>query len=239
MKGDVGLGTIEDVQTSDERLDERLVQTALRLLADQPAERLSLRRVAEELGVSHQAPYVHFRNKRRFLAAVAGAGLQRAVDQATIALAASGDASRRLHVLMEVYIAFIREHPHVHDLAYGPLVAKSDHPRLQRAASAYWDLLHDTVATCQPSGVHQPELLRRCAATWGTVYGIARLGALNQIPRSVLGDIDGLLHEALDTLRMGWQAIRGLVDGPEVHPHPAGGINATEADDHDRKVPTD
>lgn len=121
-------------------------------------------------------------------------------------------------MLMEVYIAFIREHPHVHDLAYGPLIAKSDHPSLQRAASAYWDLLHDTVAACQPSGVDEPELLRRCAATWGTVYGIARLGALNQIPSSVPGDVDSLLHEALDTLRMGWQAGRGLVDRPEVPP---------------------
>ncbi len=213
------MGGIEDLQTSDDRLDERLLQTALRSLTDQPAERLSLRRVAEQLGVSHQAPYVHFGNKRTFLAAVAGAGLQSAVDQAIVALGESGDdPARRLHVLMEVYIAFIREHPHVHDLAYGPLVAKSDHPTLQRAASAYWDLLHDTVAACQPSGVREPELLRRCAATWGTVYGIARLGALNQIPRSVPGDIDGLLHEALDTLHVGWQARRGLVDRPGVRP---------------------
>ena len=44
------------------------------------------------------------------------------------------------------------------------------------------------------------------AAAWGTVYGIARLGALGQIPRSVPGDIDSLLHEALDSLRLGWQA---------------------------------
>jgi hypothetical protein len=30
--------------------------------------------VAQTVGVSHQAPYVHFGNKRRFLAAVAGMG---------------------------------------------------------------------------------------------------------------------------------------------------------------------
>ena len=59
--------------------------------SDVPAEHLSLRRVAEELGVSHQAPYVHFANKRTFLAAVAGAGLQSAADQAVAALAVSGD----------------------------------------------------------------------------------------------------------------------------------------------------
>ena len=201
------MGTVQAVQNASGTLDERLVETALQMLTDHPAEHLSLRRVAEELGVSHQAPYVHFGNKRTFLAAVAGAGLQEAADQAVAALAVSGgDPVRRLHVLMAVYISFIRERPHVHDLAYGPLVNKPDHPRLQRAANAYWNLLHNTVAACQPAGIPEPELLRRCAASWGTVYGIARLGALGQIPTSVPGDIDSLLHEALDTLRLGWQA---------------------------------
>ncbi len=201
------MGTVQAVQNASGTLDERLVEMALQMLTDHPAEHLSLRRVAEELGVSHQAPYVHFGNKRTFLAAVAGAGLQEAADQAVAALAVSGgDPVRRLHVLMAVYISFIRERPHVHDLAYGPLVNKPDHPRLQRAANAYWNLLHDTVAACQPAGIPEPELLRRCAAAWGTVYGIARLGALDQIPSSVPGDIDSLLHEALDTLRLGWQA---------------------------------
>lgn len=61
-----------------ETLQERFVRAGLELLADQPAERLSMRRLAENLDVSHQAPYVHFGSKRRFLAAVAGAGLCRA-----------------------------------------------------------------------------------------------------------------------------------------------------------------
>jgi hypothetical protein len=43
-----------------------------------------------------------------------------------------------------------------------------------------------------------------CAATWGAVYGIARLATLRQIPRSVPGEFDRLIHQALDTLRLGW-----------------------------------
>ena len=194
-------------------LEEQLIEAALRLLIDEPAEALSLRRVAHEVGVSHQAPYVHFNNRRSFLAAVAGTGLQAAADQAAAALAVSAnDPARRLHALMEAYISFIRDRPHVHDLAYGPLVAKSDHPRLQQAANTYWNLLHDSVEACQPGGTPEPELLRRCAAAWGTVYGIARLSALDQIPKSVPGSIDGLLHEALDTLRLGWQAAGAMGD---------------------------
>lgn len=85
------------------------------------------------------------------------------------------------------------------------MVAKADHPSLQQAAAAYWDLLHDTVGACQPAGTSEPDLLRRCAAAWGTIHGIARLGAQGQIPTSVPGDTNSLLHEALETLRLGWQ----------------------------------
>lgn len=186
-------------------LDDQLLRAALDLLAHEPAERISLRRVAQTVGVSHQAPYVHFGDKRRFLAAAAGMGLQRAAEQAAIAVsAAAPDPGARLHALADAYIAFIRDRPHVHDLAYGPLVAKADHPRLQQAAIAYWDLLHDAVAACQPPGTTEADVLRGCAATWGTVYGIARLAALQQIPRSVPSESDRLIHQALDTLRLGW-----------------------------------
>jgi AcrR family transcriptional regulator len=186
-------------------LDDQLLRAALDLLAHEPAERISLRRVAQTVGVSHQAPYVHFGDKRRFLAAAAGMGLQRAAEQAAIAVsAAAPDPGARLHALADAYIAFIRDRPHLHDLAYGPLVAKADHPRLQQAAIAYWDLLHDAVAACQPPGTTEADVLRGCAATWGTVYGIARLAALQQIPRSVPSESDRLIHQALDTLRLGW-----------------------------------
>jgi AcrR family transcriptional regulator len=186
-------------------LDNQLLRSALDSLAHEPAERLSLRRVAQTVGVSHQAPYIHFGDKRRFLAAVAGMGVQEAADEAADAMAAAeSDPGARLHVLADSYIGFIRDRPHVHDLAYGPLVAKADHPRLQQAAIAYWNLLHDAVADCQPPDTSEANVLRACAATWGTVYGIARLAAFQQIPRSVPAEFDQLIHQALDTLRLGW-----------------------------------
>ena len=188
-------------------LQERLVTAALELLKDHPAETLSLRQVALRVGVSHQAPYVHFGDKRRFLAAVAGAGLEVAAQEAASAVEAAGRNPRsRLHALVDAYVAFSDRHPHLHDLANGPLVVKGDHPRLQAAAITYWDLLHDTVAASQPDGVSEAEVLRRCTATWGTVYGITRLHAMRQIPAAVPGNRAQLLHAGVDTLYYGWQS---------------------------------
>lgn len=194
------------VSLDAERLDTRLVRAALRRLADAPAEQLSLRRVAQDLGVSHQAPYVHFGSRRRFLAAVAGTGMAAATERARVSIAAADDdPSARLHALADAYLAFIREHPHVHDLANGPTVAKADHPVLQNAAIEYWNLLHDTIAACQPHRTTEAEVLRRAAVTWSTVYGISRLSAFGQLPASVPASADELIHDAIDQLIAGWQ----------------------------------
>jgi AcrR family transcriptional regulator len=187
-------------------LKGRLITAALGLLDSQPAEQLSIRQVAQRVGVSHQAPYVHFGDKRRFLAAVAGAGLERAATEATSRVAAAGpDPGARLHALVDAYVAFIDTRPHVHDLAYGPLVAMSDHPRLQAAAIKYWTILRQTVAANQPSGVDEAEVLRRSATAWGVVYGIARLNAAGKIPPTVPADRTQLLHDAIEVMVTGWR----------------------------------
>jgi AcrR family transcriptional regulator len=191
-------------------LEEQLVQAGLGALAATPAEQVSLRKIAHALGVSHQAPYVHFGSKRRFLAAVAGAGLDEAAQEAATAVAgAGGDALDRLHALARAYLHFIRTRPHVHDLAYGPMVAKRDHPRLQQAAISYWNLLHETVGACLPPQTSEQDRLRRSATVWGTVYGIARLGAFTQVPDSVPADVDDLVRAALDALVAGWRTAGG------------------------------
>lgn len=192
---------------ADPELAVRLLTAALEALKEESADRLSLRRLAQHAGVSHQAPYVHFGGKREFLAAVAGRGLHQAANDAAAAVAEVGDDPlTRLHALVDAYVRFIEAQPHLLDLVYGPMVAKDDHPALQEAAIAYWDLVHDTVAACQPAGTSEAEVLRRCAATWGTVYGIARLSALRQIPASVPADQGELVRESVDTLYAGWQA---------------------------------
>ena len=191
----------------EERLEARLLRAALERLADTPAEQLSLRQVAQDLGVSHQAPYVHFGSRRRL---PGGRGRRaewrrRRNGPARWSRRPTIDPSARLHALADAYLAFIREQPHVHDLANGPAVAKSDHPLLQQAAIRYWDLLHDTIAACQPDGTPEADILRRAAVTWATVYGISRLSAFGQLPASVPATADELVHDAIDQLIVGWQ----------------------------------
>jgi AcrR family transcriptional regulator len=192
---------------TDASLQMRLVETALHHLREAPVEQLSLRRVAQEVGVSHQAPYVHFGSKRRFLAAVAGVGADRAASSAEERVQRAGDQPfDRLAAIAEAYLDWVDRDPHVHDLDQVLGIDKSEHPVLQAAAIRYWNLLHDTVEACQPPGVDEGDVLRRCTIAWGVVYGIARLAALNQVPASVPGDARQHVRLALAALYAGWQA---------------------------------
>lgn len=192
---------------ADDSLEMRLVHATLQMLRTTPVDKLSLRRVAEQVGVSHQAPYVHFGSKQRFLAAVAGVGLDRAAEAAEIKVAAAENSPiSRLRALARAYTEWVTHEPHVHDLDLALHIAKSEHPWLQAAAIRYWNLLHDTVEACQPPSVSEADVLRRCTIAWGAVYGISRLAALDQVPASVPGDAGEHINLALDALFAGWHA---------------------------------
>ena len=75
----------------EQRLTVRLLRAALERLTAAPADQLSLRQVAQDVGVSHQAPYVHFGSRRGFLAAVAGEGMAQATERARAMVEAAGD----------------------------------------------------------------------------------------------------------------------------------------------------
>ena len=191
----------------EESLGMRLVEVSLAMLRTAPVDQLSLRRVAERIGVSHQAPYVHFGSKRRFLAAVAGIGLDRAAAAAEERVAAVGDSPKaRLQALAQAYTEWVDSEPHVHDLDLALHIGKSEHPWLQAAANRYWALLHDTVEACQPPGVTEADVLRRSTIAWGVVYGISRLAALDQVPAAVPGDAREHIDQALNALYAGWHS---------------------------------
>ena len=62
-------------------LKSALVDAACSLLKEKGADALSLRAIAAEVGVSHMAPYTHFKNKKELLQAVAAAGFDQLTEQ--------------------------------------------------------------------------------------------------------------------------------------------------------------
>ena len=57
-------------------LREALLEAAVRLIAEVGPTAFTLREVARRAGVSHNAPYRHFRNREDLIAAVAAQGFR-------------------------------------------------------------------------------------------------------------------------------------------------------------------
>lgn len=158
-----------------------LVAAAEGLLAD--GAPLSLRAAAKAAGVSHAAPYHHFSNLDALMAAVAARGF------ADLALAMEGayqpgDTKVTLVGHCAAYVGFAHARPAVFRLMFSPLLQrKADHPALQVAADASFEVLRKAAHAHVGEGSDELAL-----AGWGLAHGLASLaidGALSTVPVAV------------------------------------------------------
>lgn len=165
-------------------LRRTLIDSALDLLSEQQTFDFSLREVARRAGVSHNAPYNHFADKRDLLAEVAASGF-RSLEQ-TLFQATNGERDQRkaLVALAESYLMFAGSNPALYRLMFGPTLAEGHATRpdatieagattktvlvglLKQGASA-GDFAFD------PNDAEQLEIAH--LTTWATLHGLASL----------------------------------------------------------------
>jgi len=147
-----------------------LLGAAADLLEKDGAAGLSLRQVAEQAGLSRQAPYNHFENKEALLAELVREGFERLA----IALAAGVDpkAKSALERAAEAYIRRAQEAPALFRLMFSrELVELSRFPAAAQAGATAFGKLKAIVAAFAPAD-RVPEL---SLAAWSLVHGYATL----------------------------------------------------------------
>jgi AcrR family transcriptional regulator len=160
-------------------LREALVQAGLRLLSEGGLENLSLRAAAQLAGVSHAAPYRHFRDKNALVAAIAEKGfrLLTARMQEEEQRCESRELRARLSAIGVGYVAFAIEHPGYFRVIFGGLAcADPSTPELQEAGEASYRVLRDLIV----EGIESQVLVARdpdelALASWALVHGLGML----------------------------------------------------------------
>src|SRR6202044_4146949 len=87
-------------------LKQSLLDAAVGLIGEVGPQAFTLREVARRAGVSHNAPYRHFRDKDDLLAAVAAEGFDRLTEEMRKAMAKGRTAAERLNLAGRGYIQF-------------------------------------------------------------------------------------------------------------------------------------
>lgn len=120
-------------------LRRALIDSALALVTEEQDWTFSLREVARRAGVSHNAPYNHFPEKRDLLDAVAAVGFERLRDGLLSTIAGIDDMPTALALSGRTYVRLGIGNPALYRLMFGPALSVpegDDQPTLARAAGA-------------------------------------------------------------------------------------------------------
>ena len=187
-------------------LRQALLSAALVLLQTKDMESLSLREVAKQAGVSHTAPYRHFKDKAALLAAVAEEGFITFGQYLTEAVAqAKADPIESLASTGEAYVRYALEHP-----AHFRVMFKFSSPEydanssLEITARGTFQTLVDVVVSGQASGVLKagdPHAI--ATGRWALVHGFSMLlldGMLPQTGEAAIALIRPAIKDSLTGL---------------------------------------
>ena len=189
-------------------LRKALLDAAVRHLEREGSEDLSLRRLAEEIGVTSGAPYRHFSSKDELLAAVAALGFHNLAEIMRQRAKTSAEPKQRLLLTGVAYAGYAARNPHMFRLMFGPWPpVKSE--ELERLGAEAFDVLLQRVRDCQAAGLiaegdpRQPAML-----AWGVVHGISSL-FLNDRLNRITDDKDAEAVAAV-AVRAAWDGLAAM-----------------------------
>jgi AcrR family transcriptional regulator len=164
-------------------LRQALLEAATRLVAEAGPTGFTLREVARRAGVSHNAPYRHFRDKDELLAAVAAQGF-RELKRAMLDTSKSQiTALERLKRSGLAYVSFALRRPEHFTVMFDAPIAKAKYPDSAEAAEQAFGTLVGFVEACQREGqLPRGDVMQRALAAWSLVHGIAKLAVAQRFP---------------------------------------------------------
>jgi AcrR family transcriptional regulator len=183
-------------------LRSALLQEADVMLKESGIDGLSLRQLAERVGVSRMAPYHHFRDKHDLLCALATEGfreLDRLIERASPQAGSSRELQTTLAGFVRDYLRFATDNPDRYELMFGRPIWKGANPSAELKETAFACFRHyaERISTLLgqqrlPKG---SKPLRLAQASWATLHGLCRLMIdgiyVNQ------ADMEEVSHEAV------------------------------------------
>lgn len=182
-------------------LRAELLAAAGQTLRERGPDRISLRELARETGVSKSAPSRHFRDRQSLLNALAVAGFERLDDEMVRAVAGAGTVlGGQLRAAAEAFVDFAVNDAALLDLMFS--LAKADGVEGVAAAA---DRLYTTFGGLIQRGQDEGELrpgspTRLKLLMSATFQGIASLVSTGRVPSE---ETPALLDDAVDLFRAG------------------------------------
>lgn len=155
-------------------LRDTIFRAAVDHVAEHGPDTLSFRKLAADAGVSHQAPYHHFADRRGVFRAIALDGFTRLGESLVHAM--SVPIEDQAGALLEAYVEFALANPgHFRVMFRSDLCDMENAPELRTFADAAFDTLVDHVRAQLGDGASINDIRARAAAMWSLAHGLAVL----------------------------------------------------------------
>jgi AcrR family transcriptional regulator len=185
-------------------LKQALLKASLDLLRKAGPNAFTLREVARQAGVSHNAPYRHFRNKQALLAALAAEGFDRLTSAMTQAAGSASGSLERLHLSGRGYVEFALRYPQHFAVMFDAPTHFDQYPETQAAGARAFGTLVRYIEECQAEGVlPQGEAKLFALLAWSMVHGVAKLAIAERLPFSTTLDVLRFTDSATAALALG------------------------------------
>jgi AcrR family transcriptional regulator len=156
---------------------ERIADTALRILEDQGPDAVSMRRVAQAVGITPMAIYHHFASRETLLNAITDREFAKLLDYMQ-AHALRGSMEARLLTVMEGYIDYALARPRVFDYVFSsPRPGARQYPQdFREGKSPTLNLVAQVVRSAMDSGyLSRADVWDISFALWAHVHGFVML----------------------------------------------------------------
>jgi AcrR family transcriptional regulator len=188
-------------------LRRALVDASVELIAESGSGALTLREAARRAGVSHTAPYRHFRDKADLMAAVAGEGFAELRRRMEAAAGRARGAREKLRAMGRAYIEFAVEQTAHFRVMFGEPLNPSLYPLEAEEASRALAALVKTIDACQGAGdIPRGDPVAAARVAWSMVHGVASLATSGQFPGWSRRQLRQFAGEAMRVLMDGLSA---------------------------------
>lgn len=160
-------------------LREDCVSEALSIISADGIDKLSLREVARRLGVSHQAPYKHFRSRDHLLAEVLKGAYSQFASYLDSQIKKETNGDNRLRAMGDAYIRYAMSHPLEYPLMFNmALPDPSEHTDMLNQAHHAFDTLREELRRRASSSRHPipaTEIDHQALFVWSTLHGLVSI----------------------------------------------------------------
>ncbi len=170
-------------------LKNALINAGVEILAREGVGALSLRKVARQAGVSHSAPYAHFKDKQALITAISIEGFKKLLQELERTFQNyKNDPARLLLEIAWVYFNFALQETDTFKVMFsGVLEKEKKDPDLAAVVQRTYQIVVQAVSICQKERIlASGDANLAATALWAQIHGLISLYLEGQISHVIL-----------------------------------------------------